>query len=133
MEHILLTWLRASPGRRFLLIIAGRLSGIHGWKREHMPIACQLIDDSTVIIRFDGSERLTISGATGVSLHPDGELSVQDAREVRFTWCSDEDPTKDCEEIFTKVGKVIAFSRTDDLYTTSMGFGITEDKLVLLR
>lgn len=98
-----------------------------------MPIACQVIDDSTVIIHFDGSERLTISGATGVSLRPDGELSVQDASEVRFTWCSDRHPAQECEEIFTRVGRAIAFSRKDDLYTTSIGFGITEDKFVLLR
>lgn len=132
MEHILLTWLRASRSRRFLLIVAGRLSGIHSWKREHVPIAYQVIG-ATVIIHFDESERLTISGATGVSLRPDGELSVQDASEVRFTWCSDRDPARECEEIFTRVGRDITFRRTDDLYTTFIGFGITEDKFVRLR
>jgi hypothetical protein len=132
MEQILLAWLRTSRGRRFLLIIAGRLSGLHGWRREHLPIAYQVIG-STVIIDFEGSERLTISDATGLTLHPDGKLSVQDASEVRFTWCSDRDPAQECEEIFTRVGRDIAFSRTDDLYTTSIGLGITEDKFVLLR
>lgn len=132
MKEILLAWLRASRGRHFLLMIAGRLSGIHGWKREHFPVAFQVID-STIIIHFDGSERLTISDAAGVTLHPDGELLVRDASEVRFTWPSDRDPAKDCEEIFRKIGRVIAFSRTDDLYTTSTAFGIQEDKLVLLR
>jgi hypothetical protein len=132
MEDILLAWIRASRGRHFLLMISGRLSGVHGWKREHVPIAYQVID-STVIIHFDGSERLTIYNATDVIPHANGGLLVPDASEVRFTWCSDKDPAKDCEEIFRKVGRVIAFSRTDDLYTTSTAFGIQEDKFVLLR
>ncbi len=132
MEHLLLTWLRASRGRHFLLIIAGRLSGFHGWRREYIPIAYQVIG-STVIIHFEGSERLTISDATGLTLHPDGQLVVQDANEVRFTWCSDMDPTEDCEEIFTKGGRAISFSRTDDLYTTSTVFALPKDRFIVLR
>src|SRR5574341_218101 len=132
MEQLLLRWLRASRGRRFLLIIAGRLSGIHGWRREHLPIAYQVIG-STVIIHFEGSESLTISDATGLTLHPDGQFVAQDASEVRFAWCSETDPDKDCEEIFTKGGLAISFSRTDDLYTTSTLFALPEPRRTLLR
>ena len=132
MEYDLLTWLRASRGRHFLLIIAGRISGVHGWRREHIPIAYQVIG-STVIIHFEGSERLIISSATGLSLHPDGRLVVQDASAARFTWCSDVDLDEDCEEFFTKGGLAISFSRTDDLYTTSTLFVLPKDSFVVLR
>jgi hypothetical protein len=132
MEHILLTWLDAVRGRRFLLFIAGRLSGIHGWKREHVPIDFQVID-STLIIHFDGSECLTISDVTGLTLHPDGQLVVQDASQVRFSWCSDRDPAKECEEIFRKAGKIISFIRMDDSYTTSTVLTIFDHNFVVLR
>jgi hypothetical protein len=132
MEDALLTWLRASHGHHLLLIIAGRLSGIHGWRREHLPIAYQVIG-STVIIHFDGSECLTISDVTGLKLHPDGQLVVQDASEVRFSWCSETDPAENCEEIFTRGSRAISFSRTDDLYTTSTLFALPKDSFVLLR
>lgn len=110
----------------------GRLSGIHGWKRTHIPVAYQVID-TTVIIHFDGSERLTISDAVDIVSQPNGELLVGDASEVRFAWCSNKDPDKDCEEIFTKFGRMFTFSRTDDLYTTAMAFGHLDGKLVELR
>jgi len=132
MEEILLTWVRASRDRHFLLVIAGRLSGIHGWKRTHNPAAYQVID-STVIIHFDGSEHLTISDVTDVIMRPGGELFVEDAGEVRFAWSSDRDPDKDCEEIFKKVGGAILFNRTDDLYTTSTVFGPLVGEFVVLR
>jgi hypothetical protein len=133
MEEILLAWIRSARGRHFSLIIAGRLSGIHSWKSTHVPLDYEVDDDSTVIIYFDRSERLSISDAQGVVMQPNGELWVGDAHEVRFTWNSDKDPNKDCEEIFKKVGKSISFDRTDDLYTTGMAYGSLEGEFVVLR
>ena len=132
MKEILLTWLHASRGRHFLLIIAGRLSGIHGWKREHVPLSLEVLD-STVIIYFDGEERLTISNAVDVGLAPNGELFVRDASEVRFTWRSDKNPAQECEEICRKADRIITFSRRDDLYTTSTTLGFFDHNLVVLR
>jgi len=132
MEETLLAWIRASRKRQFLLFVAGRLSGIHGWKRTHTPIAYQVID-KTAIIHFDGSERLTIANATDVVGQSTGELFVRDANEVRFTWCSDHDPDQDCEEIFRKVDRAILFNRTDDLYTTSTVYGHSAGQIVVLR
>ena len=132
MEDTLLAWIRASRNRHFLLIIAGRLSGIHDWKRTHIPVAYQVMD-TTVVIHFDGSERLTISDAVDIVSQSNGELFVRDASEVRFSWYSGKDPGKDCEEIFTKFGRMFTFSRTDDLCTTAMAFGHFNGKLVELR
>jgi hypothetical protein len=132
MEDTLLRWIRASRTRQFELIIAGRRSGIHGWKRTHVPFAFQVID-STLILHFDGWERLTISDASGVALREDGELQVRDASEARFLWCSERDPDRECGEVFRKFGKAVLFNRTDDLYTTSTGFGFFTDQFVVLR
>ena len=134
MEDVLLAWFRASRDRQFLLMIAGRLSGIHGWKRTHIPVAYQ-VTDTTTIIHFDGSEYLTVSDAADASIGPNGELFIGNASEVRFTWRSEKDSSKECEEILSKVGRVISFSRKDDLYTTTgIVFGRSSDgKLIALR
>lgn len=132
MEDLLLAWIRSARNRPFLLIIAGRLSGFHDWKRTHLPIACQVVG-STIFLHFDGAERLTISDAAGLIVEPNGELWVGDASEVRFIWVSDENPAKDCEEVFTKFGRLILFNRTDDLYTTGTGYMSSGDKFVVLR
>lgn len=132
MEEVLLQWIRTSRARHFDLIIAGRRSGIHGWKRTHVPVAFQVIG-STLVIHFDGSERLTVSDASGVVVREDGELQVMDASEVLFLWCSEKDPDRDCGEVFRKFGKAVLFNRTDDLYTTSTGFVFFTDQFVVLR
>ena len=132
MEDILLAWLRASRGRRLILRVAGRLSGTHGWQSEHIPIDFEVID-STVIIHFDGEERLTISDAADVGLDSNGGLFVRDASEVRFTWRSDKNPAQECEEICRKADRIVTFSRRDDLYTTSTTLGFFDHNLVVLR
>jgi hypothetical protein len=132
MEDTLLDWIRASRNRQFELIIAGRLSGIHGWKRTHVPIAFQVID-STLVIHFDGSERLTISDASGVALREDGGLQVRDTSEARFLWCSEKDSDRECGEVFVKFGKAVVFNRTDDLYATATVFFRFPDQFVVLR
>lgn len=132
LEDILLSWMRASRGRQFDLIIAGRLSGIHGWKRTHVPIAFQVIG-STMVIHFDNSERLTISDASGVALCESGELQVRDASEVLFLWCSEKDPDRECGEVFVKFGKAVVFNRTDELYATATVFFRFPDQFVVLR
>lgn len=132
MEDTLLNWIRMSRTRQFKLIIAGRLSGMHGWKRTHVPIAFQVIGP-TMVIHFDDSERLTISDASGVAVREDGELQVKDASEVLFLWCSEKDPDRDRGEVFRKFGKAVLFNRTDDLYATSTGFGFITDQFVVLQ
>ena len=132
MEDILLAWLRASRGRRLLLRVAGRLSGIHDWQREHTPIDFEIID-STVIIYFDGEERLTISDAVDIGLDSDGGLFVRDASEVRFTWYSHRNPAQEGEEICRKADRIVTFSRKDNLYTTSTTLGFFDHDFVVLR
>jgi hypothetical protein len=132
LENLLLRWIRSSRGRQFDLIIAGRHSGMHGWKRTHVPIAFQVIG-STMVIHFDGSERLTISDATGVAVRDDGGLQVKDASEARFLWCSESDPDRDCGEVFMKFGKAVVFDRTDELYATATLFVSFPDQFIVLR
>jgi hypothetical protein len=132
MEEILLKWIRASRNRQFNLIIAGRLSGIHGWKRMHIPIAFQVID-STLILHFDGEERLVVADADGLAMQANGGLQVREASEVSFTWCSDIDPDRDCEETFRRVNGMFSFNRTDDLYTTATNLRPSEGEFVVLR
>lgn len=135
MEAILSAWLRASGERDFLLIIAGRISGIHDDKAKHKPVDYQ-IDGSTVIIQFDGSEYLTISNAVDIIMNTNGELAVRDADEVRFAWYSYNDPLvaqKLCEEVFRKVDRFINFSRTGAPFATSAFLPYLGAQFILLR
>ena len=135
MEETLSAWLRASGERDFLLVIGGRKSGVHDGTGKHRPLDYQ-IDGLTVIIQFQGSERLTISNATEIILHPGGELVVKDASEVRFAWSSHNDPAVAhalCEEVIRKVGKFIDFSRTGASLITSGGSAYEGDQFVVLR
>jgi hypothetical protein len=135
MEETLSAWLRASGERDFLLVIGGRKSGVHDGKGKHKPLDYQ-IDGLTVIIQFDGAERLFISNATEIILQSSGELVVKDASEVRFAWYSHNDPAvahKLCEEVFKKVGKFIDFSHTGASFITSGGFAYEGDQFVILR
>lgn len=132
LEDILLDWIRMSRGRQFDLIIAGRHSGVHGWNRTHLPIAFQVVG-STMVIHFDGSERLTISDASGVVLREDGGLQVREASQARFLWHSERDPDSECGEVFMKFGRSVMFNRTDDLYTTATILFSFPDQFVVLR
>lgn len=132
MEDILLAWIRAARNRQITLIVAGRLSGVHGWKRTYIPVAYQVIG-STIIFHFDGAERLTIFDAQDVVMGSNGELLVGEAAEVRFVWPSNKDPAKDCEEIIRKGDRFISFSRTDELYATSTNLMLFDGKFIVLR
>lgn len=135
MEETLSAWLRASGKRAFLLVIGGRKSGVHDGKGKHRPLDYQ-IDGLTVIIQFDDSERLIISNASEITMHPNGELVVKDASEVRFAWYAYNNPPvahKLCEEVFRKVGKFIDFSRTGASFITSGGFAYEGDHFIVLR
>jgi hypothetical protein len=135
MEEILTAWLRASGERDFLLVIGGRKSGVHDGKGKHKPLDYQ-IDDLTVIIQFDGSERLTISNATEITMHSSGELIVKDASEVRFAWYSQDDlkyTPRLCEEVFTKYGIGVEFRRTGASFITSTWFVYGGDQFIVLR
>lgn len=137
MEEVLSNWLSVSRGRNFLLLVAGRLSGIHGWKGTHRPIAC-LAFGCTVTIQFEGAEQLTIADASEIILNPSGELVVRDAREARFTWYrySLSDPQTDpilCEEVFRKAGRAVDFSRSGDPFNTSGVFPYAGGRFIVLR
>ena len=121
MDEILSSWLLMSKGQDFLLVIADRISGIHGWKGKHRPIAYHL-NGSMLIIEFDESEELTIVDATGLDLDSNGVLMVRDASEVRFIWHSHDDLQQTdslAEEVFQKIGRTIYFYRTGDPNNTS--------------
>ncbi|HLO33475.1 MAG TPA: hypothetical protein VK249_30285 [Anaerolineales bacterium] len=135
MEEILSVWLNASSDRHFSLVIADRISGVHDGKGKHSPIAYQ-VAGSTLIIEFEGSERLTVSNAMGISTGPNGELVVRDASEASFTWYSHNDPSvapRRCEEVFRKTGRFVEFSRAGDPFVTSVGLVYKGDQFVLLR
>lgn len=135
MEHILLSWLRVSRNRPFLLIIAGRISGIHDEKGTHIPIACQM-DGPTLLIEFEESERLTVSQAVDVSIRSSGELVVRDASEARFSWFSHAGPRTDpglCEEVFRKSGRLFWFGRTGAAFVTNGNLVYSGNQFVLLR
>jgi hypothetical protein len=135
MEDILSTWLSASGERDFLLVIAGRISGVHDEKGTHRPVAYR-VDGSTAIIQFDGSERLTISNAMDTIMRPNGELVMRDASEARFSWYSHGDTQvgpKLCEEVFRKVGMFVEFSRTGAPFITSGVLAYLGDQYIVLR
>jgi hypothetical protein len=134
VEETLSAWLHASRERDFLLVIGGRKSGIHDGKGKHRPLDYQT-DGSTVIIQFDGSEQLIISGATEIIMHASGELVVKDASEARFAWYAQDNPKnapKLCEEVFRKVDRFIDFSRIGASFITSGGFAYGSDQFVVL-
>jgi hypothetical protein len=135
MEEILSEWLKASGERDFLLVIAGRISGVHDGKGKHKPIDYQ-IDGSTVTIQFAGAEQLRVSNAVDLTMSPNGELAIRDASEARFTWYSHDDPLvapKLCEEVFGKGGRGVGFSRTGAPFATSAFLANFSDQFVVLR
>ena len=131
MEDLLTTWRRASGERDFLLVIAGRISGVHDEKGKHRPIACQ-VAGATVIIQFEGTESLTISNPRDMIIGPNGELIVRDASEATFTWYS-QVAHELCEEVFNKVGRFINFRRTGAAFATSAFLPYKADVFIVLR
>lgn len=134
-EETLSAWLSASRDRYFLLVIAGRISGVRAEKGKYRPVGYQ-IDGSTVMIQFDGSESLTISDAADISMHPNGELVVRDASEARIAWSlrgDSEIEAVPCTEVFRKAGKFFYFSRTGEPFITSGGLIYPGDQFIVLR
>ena len=135
MEAILSEWLRSARGHDFVLVIAGRISGVHDAKGTHRPLDYK-IDHGNVSIQFHGAEYLEISDPRGVVLHPNGELTVRDASGARYLCYSQEDPHVShtiCEEVYRKFGKFFVFNRIGAPFTTSAFLPCGGDEFIVLR
>jgi hypothetical protein len=135
MEDVLAPWLHMASNQRFQLVIAGRISGVHDWQGTHRPIACQM-NDATLTIQFDGSERLTISNVGDIIMLPNNELVIRDADEARFSWYSHGDSQNNptlCEEVFRKAGRGMWFSRTGIPFATSGFLKYASENFIVLR
>ena len=134
MEDTLSTWLAASRDRHFDLIIATKTFGGRHGEAMLTPVACQVVGP-ILVIRFKGSERLTVSDSSGATLGPEGELLIEDGTEARFTWYyygRPQLPENLCEDVFVKTGKTISFTRIGPLLPTSTSFPHPGDAFVKL-
>jgi hypothetical protein len=78
-------WLLRCEGTSFDLVIAGRhFGGRAGESPQKLREAC--LDATSLIIRFEPTELLTVVRPRAVAIGRGGDLTVRDAAEVAFGW-----------------------------------------------
>ena len=82
--HSLLTrWLESAREGHHDIIIAGEIIGGRHGEAMQRPVAFQLMG-AILVIRFDGTERLTVSDPGGIGLDEWGGLQISRASEARY-------------------------------------------------
>lgn len=82
--HSLLTrWLESAREGHHDIIIAGEFIGGRHGEAMQRPVAFQLVG-AILVIRFDGTERLTVSDPEGIGLGEWGELQISRGSEARY-------------------------------------------------